>query len=168
MTRTIAASLALSALLLTSGCSILGGTHRSDKDLIRNFELHREELEELVRMTIQDSKLRRVDDDWTDPENPADVGVGPARVAQYRAMMENAGITRGFAAYGEPGYVQFLASANGIVPSGSSKGYLHTTRTPEPLVENLDAYAGHDTRSSNSGAVYRRIEGDWYLFYEAN
>jgi hypothetical protein len=157
----------LLAATALSGCDVVGQRHRSDADLIRTFTEHRTQFEEIVAMTSQDDKLRRVDDTWTDPADPAEAGVSAERIAQYREKMSAIGVARGFATYGGPGYVELYASAQGLVTGGSSKGYLHTTRPPAPLVEDLDA-AAKAAGPSILPPVYRRIDQDWYLFYEQN
>lgn len=129
--------------------------HRSDKDLIDNFRVHRSEFDQLLRMIMEDKSLYRVDYDWTEPEHPESVGITPARIDEYRGLMKKLGILRGFSAYRERKYVEFFSSFQ-----GSAKGYLYTKQPPPDLDASLD-----DVIQKGLSYGYRRIEGNWYLFY---
>ena len=48
-----------------------------------------------------------------------------------------------------------------IVPSGSAKGYVHSTGPLSPTVNDLDEHGSGD------GYTYRHVSGPWYLFSES-
>src|SRR6266567_6667782 len=75
------------------------GPRPSDAALIENFHVRRAVLERLVAMIREDRGLKRVDDTWTDPADPATIGVSPERIALYRKLFREAGVPRGFYAF---------------------------------------------------------------------
>jgi hypothetical protein len=160
--------------------------HPSDDELMGGFVEHRDELETLRKMMQKDKDLKRVDFDWTQPDDPASVGVSPERIEVYRELCRRIGLERGVEAFGDSAKrVTFLASTRGLSISGSSKGYVWLSSPPQtdlahPLVVSLDRYL-NDKRNERaeyfakhkramSGTLYalRHIEGNWYLEYEEN
>jgi hypothetical protein len=136
----------------------------SDAAMIRNLERHRAVFEHLIAMIREDKGLERVDDDWTRPDDPATIGVSAARIAEYRRLFAEAGISRGFYSFNDATTITFMAYASGLSISGCSKSYIFTGKPPEELVdEPLDAF-----HAASKILVRRRIEGDWYLEYEAS
>lgn len=137
--------------------------HPSDQSLIANFEKNQATFNELIAMIREDKGLERVDDNWTNPNDPAAVGVTNERIAKYRKMFKDLNIPRGFSSSTEPVRIELLASTSGLSISGSSKGYAFLKNKPKPIVDNLDDYISSDSQSS---IAYRPISGNWYLFYE--
>src|SRR5262245_33784112 len=86
----------------------------SDAVMIANLARNRTAFEHLVAMIREDRGLERVDVDWTRPDDPASVGVGPQRIAAYRAMMREIGIARGFYAFEPRDQISFMAFASGL------------------------------------------------------
>ena len=62
--------------------------------------------------------------------------------------------------YPVPGGVEFVVSTEGAMMVGSRKGYLYSPEAPENLPNAWEAPDGH------LGGTYRKIEDDWYIFYE--
>jgi len=164
----IAAILGGYVLLLSSVFTSGDIPHRSDEDLIANFQSHRAEFNRMLQMINEDNGLDRVDYYWTHPENPQTVGISAGRIDEYRRLFRSAGVPRGFSAFQTKDYVEFIASTQGLSVGGSSKGYLFAKQPPPRVVGNLDTYRTQDTRLSPAFPVYRHIEGDWYLFFEAD
>ena len=44
----------------------------------------------------------------------------------------------------------------------SSKGYAYSTRELHPLVESLDEF-----KAGENALAYRKVKGNWYLYYRA-
>ena len=160
--------------------------HPGDDELIGGFYEHHEELETLRKMMQKDKELKRVDFDWTQPDDPGKAGVSPERIEIYRELCRRIGLERGVEAFGDSAKrVTFLASTRGLSVSGSSKNYVWLRSLPEtdlahPLVVNLDSYV-NDKRKERAeyfakhkrampGNIYalRHLEGNWYLEYEEN
>lgn len=151
----------IATVLALSGCS--NDTHPTDAVMLKNFAKHEAEFEELLAMLRADRKLERVDDNWTRPTDPSTIGVAPERIAEYRQRFAALGIPRGFDAFHDPERFTFIATAFGLSVGGSSKGYAYLDPTPDLIVEDLDHYHSDDGRSFTA---YRRIHGNWYLFFE--
>lgn len=164
--RRVSYFFALSVLVsLLVGCKdpFEGQPHLPDDQLIANFQAHKPEFERLRLMILEDKGLTRVDVDWTQPNDPTTIGVTPERIAEYRRLFTQLGLARGFSAYRHD--IEFLASCQGWVASGSSKGYLYKAKPPLTLEDNLDQYSSQERAV---GYGYRKIEGSWYLYFEAD
>jgi len=142
--------------------------HKSDEELIANFRSHRGEFTRLLQMINEDRDLKRVDYYWTSPENPRSIGITQNRIDEYRTLFRQACVPRGFSAFQSKDYIEFIASSLGLAVSGSSKGYLYAKEPPARLIDNLDNYRGQSSKMSPAFPVYRHIEGNWYLFFEAD
>ncbi|HYX72053.1 MAG TPA: hypothetical protein VE732_04725 [Nitrososphaera sp.] len=164
----LVAALFASYILLLSWTWTSGDIpHKSDEELIANFQAHRSEFNQLLEMISQDKGLQRVDDNWTRPENPQTIGISQERIDAYRKLFGSAGVPRGFYAFHDEGVFEFIASAQGLAVSGSSKGYIYSTNPLTRVVANLDNY--HLLENKPYGyPIYRHIEGNWYLFFDAD
>lgn len=158
--------LAISLLALNcSGC----GSPPGDTELIVRFRSHRAQIESLVDMIRHDEVLIRVDDDWTEPHDPAAVGISPQRITEYRQIFSGIGCPRGFIYNPQTGTITLLAWTAGLAVSGSSKSFVFNPPDPTPLVAELDAYLRSGAHQSQGYPLgYRHLEGLWYLKYEAN
>jgi hypothetical protein len=130
--------------------------------LIAKFHEHKVEFERLRVLVIEDRGLTRVDEDWTDPADPTTIGVSVERIAEYRSTFRKLALARGVSAGIDRREIELLASAQGWVAHGSRKSYVYTTSVPESLNDALDQYSSQE-RPVGSG--YRRIEGNWYLYF---
>ncbi len=158
------AALVISWVLV--GCDN-AGDHPPSARLLQQWHDHHTELEQLVKMFQADKGLNRVAPDFTRPDDPATVGVAPTRIAEYRQLLQKAGVHSGVEGYGDKDSVTFIVSALGLSVSGSGKGFAYLEGTPEGLVSDLDAHIAHaiSTRA-RSFTAYQHIEGDWYLYYD--
>jgi hypothetical protein len=142
--------------------------HKSDEELIANFQSHKAEFNRMLQMINEDKDLARVDYDWTSPENPRTVGISQERIDEYRSLFRRAGVPRGFSAFQSKDSIEFIASSQGLAVSGSSKGYLYAKEPPSRVIDNLDNYRAQKSTLSPAFPVFRHIEGNWYLFFEAD
>lgn len=137
----------------------------SDEDLIATFHYRRAEFDRLLQMIIADTKLYRIDCDWTDPKEPIEAGVSPERIAEYRRLLDDVGCHRGFEAFQRQG-IHFIAAARGLVTGGSSKGLYYFAGAPPLVVTNTATYSQKPQEYSYE--VFRHIEGHWYVFFESD
>ena len=115
-------------------------------------------------MVQADKGLTRVDDDWTQPDDPQRVGVGPARIAEYRRLLRRVGTPRGFQTTGATDDIDFYYWLTGsAITSDREKGYSYLATPPAHLLKSLDQCQPDDR---NPVEFYRHIQGNWYLFYE--
>jgi hypothetical protein len=135
-----------------------------DDLLIAAFRQHRSTFEELRQMILADSRLRRVDEDWTDPRDPTTIGVSPERIATYRRLFSEVGCGRGFGA--DPtGGIDFISGSSGLVVAGASKGYCYLESPPSLTVTNTATY--RPPHATEDYKVFRPIEGHWYLYFSS-
>lgn len=158
--RSLVAFIVLPAYLLISGCT---AQHPADEVLIKNFNAHKVEFNQLLQMYLSDKGLGRVAHDFTRPANPAEIGITPERIAEYRQRFHKLSLRAGIEGYDEKDTVWFYASTQGLAVSGSKKGYAYVTKKPELIVEKLDGYRSADGKSFSA---FRHIEGNWYLFLD--
>ena len=119
-----------------------------------------------MKMMEEDRVIRRVDYDWTGPSNPLSAGITADRISQYRRILFDIECPRGFYYDSNTGSVTIIAWAVGLVGSGASKSFTYKPVNPVPLVDELDSY--QVPAGQNYVLAYRRIEGDWYLEYDAD
>jgi hypothetical protein len=136
--------------------------HPPDQLLLEQFQRHKAEFQQLLHMFIADRALERVATDFTRPENPSAVGIPPERIAHYRSLFQSLQLEAGIEGYGAKDTIWFLASTRGLAVSGSAKGYVYTRVPPATLTNDLDK-----TSVKDGVPIYRHIEGNWYLYYEA-
>ena len=115
------------------------------------------------KMIVHDKGLSQVFGDRTYPEDPATVGVSPARIAEYRRLLKELGIEGGILAPTDKKSVELMSSTRGFVTHGSRKGYLYTEEKVDEVVADLDQVS-----ASGVGSGLRRIEGNWYLLFEGD
>lgn len=145
--------------------------HPSDATLEENFRKHRAGFNKLVDMSNADSKLVRIASDFTWLENNAawprpesEIGFSEQRWNEYRQLFNELGLKHGLARREDiPGVLFFDVSATGMVTGGDAKGYAYSTEELSPLVNSLDHI---DIEVKSLQPLYKRIEGDWYLYYE--
>jgi hypothetical protein len=149
--------------------------HQKDEKLIENFQSHKAEFNHLLQMFQEDKSLGRVAFDFTrtsnffekckEPNswNGKEIEVSNERLDEYRKLFNNLGLSTGIEGYCEKQIITFPASTKGLSVTGSSKGYAYLEKTPKTLIDNLDNYWSEDKKSFTA---YRRIEGNWYLYFD--
>lgn len=160
--RIVTRSLITYFSLLASGMFSIYWTLQApfDEIMLAHFAKNRASFETLQQMAIKDSKLNRVDDNWTDPENPEEIGVSVERIRTYRELCLKAGIPRGFNQYSRHPGIEFNYWLQGSIVSDShTKGFLYATKPPKPIFKTLNTLGSHQNG-------FRHIQGNWYLFYE--
>jgi hypothetical protein len=144
-------------------------------NLAEQFEVNAEALETLRKMAEADADLSRIARDFTwltDKSNwpRDDVGITPARWAEYRALFDKVHLQDGVVRTEDfPDAIFFVSKAKGLCVAGSSAGYVYSARALSPLTRSpasaLDAEA---RRRANEGFAYvfRHLKENWYAFYE--
>ena len=132
--------------------------HEPDDVMIKNFVEHRAQFEELRSMLVHDGSISRIDENWTDP---ADLQQNV--VADYRRRFKELKIPRGVSVTLGGRRIVFIASAPGWVAAGSTKAYVYMEERPDEVETDLDHYLVDRTRVVEA---FRRIDGNWYLYFE--
>ncbi len=164
----VAIAIALLGLLVwRGGCvaELLGlqdRAHESDSDLIETFQRHRAEFEHLKQMIVRDKGLFVVRSNRTLPKDPGSVGISASRIDEYRKMMKDLGIHGSIEITMDRTSIRIVSSGRGFVTHSSEKGYIYAAVPfKKGVVAELDSLS-----SRGKGAGLRRIEENWYLFFE--
>jgi hypothetical protein len=143
--------------------------HPTDAALIRSFHAQRPAFERLRTMFAEDDQLGRVAPDFTRSASffsgaslPPGPPVTEARLASYRGLFRQLRLRAGIEGYDAKQEIWFIASTRGFVMSGTAKGYVYTAKRPPTVVADLDVRPGEIVSSIR----YRRIDGNWYLYFE--
>ena len=87
--------IAVLALLVPIGGIIRLPSGHSDAAMAANFWQHREQFEQLARMSNEDTKMTRIADDFTNLESGSDLDFTESRWNQYRNIFQETGISGG-------------------------------------------------------------------------
>lgn len=166
----IALSLATAARFANLGDK--GRPHPSDETLLENFRKHEADFNRLVGMSEVDSKVIRIADDftWLDsnanwPRPDSEVGFSRERWDEYRRMFGALGLKQGLLRPLDTDAVYLIASSEGKLTGGSSKGYAYSTKPLSPLSDSLDHVA---PELRNQQTLYKKLGANWYLFHMSN
>ncbi len=164
----------LLSILLIQGCFLYDRAHPPDNEMIANFEAHEAEFDQLVNMCREDPDMSRIANDflWTNnsvrwPRPESDWGISRARWDAYKKLFAAVDLDNGLSCDG--GDIVFMFANNqGIVPSGSSKGYAYLSEPPEKAISSLDEYSHRSLKDVgiNGRIAYRPIKENWYLFID--
>ena len=135
-----------------------GGPAPTDQTLEANFREHKQALESLVEMS-------RVDRNRIVRTPEAQPAFSKEQNQQYRDLILKAGINGDIRTESRPDGTSttYLPCWNrSLMTNGSFKGYVYSETELTPLVQSLD-----DVNSwpKGSKAVFKKLEGNWYLFF---
>ena len=130
-------------------------SHPTDDELVTNFYKHRADFEQLRLMYIPDREIGQITPEFTRGS------ISQARWNEYRTFFRILHLESGISGYPQNKQIWFDASSVGIVPSGSSKGYVYSTEALPIVTGELEA-----NRSDDGEYIYKHIEEHWYLYYE--
>jgi hypothetical protein len=133
-------------------------THKTDQEMIANFQAHRAGFDELLKMFRADKGLLYFSRGHTRPENVQSIGITSERLKQYQALFAHLGLD-GMGdvsqAEGSKDEVWFFTSIDGSRQS-TFKHYAFVTQPTRGIVDDLDYGASKSNR-------YRHVEDRWYL-----
>jgi hypothetical protein len=164
-------------LALLGSCSaVFDDSHSSDAALMRNFELHEREFQDLIEMAKVDSHVVRIayDFTWVDtnyhwPRPESELGFTKQRWDEYKRMFSRLGLKEGLS-WTSDGAIVLIASTRGLSTDGSAKGYAFSQKTLSPTFDSLDNMHQEimNGRVKPGLPVYRKIKDGWYLYYEGD
>ena len=144
--------------LLTLTCSSRhASTHKTDQEMIANFQTHRADFDELLKMFRADKGLLYYSNGRTLPENVQSLGITAERLNQYQVLFARLGLDGmgDSSRVGLKDEVWFFTSIEGPRQS-TFKHYAFVTQPARGLVNDLDYGA-------SKSAPYRHIDDRWYL-----
>jgi hypothetical protein len=102
---------------------------------------------------------------WPRPES--ELGFSRQRWDEYRKLFKELKITGGLARspQQQPIDIMFIASSYGLATGGSYKGYLYSTEEQSPIVDSPEL---EQAEMKNTRSVYKKLKGNWYIFYLAD
>lgn len=163
--------LVLLLVLLSVNCNL--NPHPSDSFLLQNFQENEKDFNLLVGMAKKDSNMIRIayDFTWTEdsaayPRPKSEMGISDERWSSYKKLFAKLGLKAGILNY-QPDRVELISSTEGLLTGGSSKGYIYLEEEPEILENSLDNYDITKFKKEIN-YVYRKIKGNWYLYYEVS
>jgi hypothetical protein len=179
----VAALIVATALLIVGYGWLTGPPY--DATLERQFPGRESDLQQLVLMARQDEHLDRIAPDFTwldtDASWPrANVGLSYERWNRYRELFRHAGLPVGIenTAIDITGIesdsidvIVFPIYTSGIVPAGSSKGYVYSEKPLSPIVASLDSMP-RDLKpiypSSTFYMAFKPFRKNWYIYRDEN
>jgi hypothetical protein len=147
---------------------ICSGGPPKEAKLIQNFYAHRASFESLRDMLQADQQLHRLADWGVD----TDKGISrpPAgnfpidRYNRYLALLRETGGIGAARSEGSHADPTMLLWATGFAGGAAHVGLCWMDRGPVRQVASLDQYYRDHKSPDGSGAIYRRIDGNWYLW----
>lgn len=141
----------------------------SDATLEKVFRQHEVEFNRLISMSDDDAKVIRIAQDFTWlednskwPRPESELGFTKQRWDEYRQLFKELGLKEGLARNTDGSTVELIAFSQGLSTGGSGKGYVYSTKELFPLYNSLDELS---STASGGKYVYKRLKGNWYLFY---
>lgn len=161
-------------LYLMVGSSVLVNDNLSlpsDAELEETFRNHEDDFNQLIEMSQVDSKVIRIasnftwlDDNLSYPRPESELGFSKERWDEYHQIFVKLGIKGGLIRYPDTGVILFFVSNKGLVTGGLAKGYAYSTKDLTPIYNSLDNF--QPSASSSEKPVYKRLNKNWYLFYD--
>lgn len=118
---------------------------------------------ELVKTFSEDSHVNSIGFDYAFLEGDAKEALNEARLSEYRDMLKTLGLSR----IGRGGGgIHLSVSTKDLLVARSQKDFYYAKVEPSPLVDSIDriSRAGGDRR--DQAPVFKKIKGNWYLYYE--
>jgi hypothetical protein len=142
--------------------------------LARRFPSERRDLEEIVRMSDEDSTLSVIDPGWLQVRNGPQFltfdpksGITEARWNEYRRIFRNNDITQGIRRYQPDGDAFIIVKSVGLLDNGYSNGYLYCSNGPEhsyPPCSSKDDRGSHPQTDGGEAYSFIRLSDRWYAF----
>ncbi len=115
-------------------------------------------------MLGEDSDVVRLSNDFVFMSEGSRRSLSEERLSEYRRLFRELGIEAGMHR-DDANTMRLIASSRGLLMVGSEKSYVYSSAEPSPLVESLDAVIRKD--GGDQAPVYKRVSGNWYLYYES-
>lgn len=125
--------------------------HLEDEVLIEKFEKNRESFDKLVVMFHEDKNMSVIDDTWMRPKN----GISQKRWAEYKKLVQKLELDFGIRRCNGEDCIEFISTSQGLPSAGTAKGYVYKPQNTESI-----------DRHTANGIMYKKINKDWYIFFE--
>lgn len=151
-------------------------SHKTDKELLTDFQKNKADLNRLVQMLKEDDNLKNSKVSQRDLEENK---VGDEKVKEYELLWRKLFRYRPSVNFYSDNSVCFLASeyrqskynGDGNINYYSSKGYCWLDNRPQgQTAENLDDFDEEiykNLKTDEKTKTFRNVEGNWHLYYSA-
>lgn len=147
------------AVVLSGGCG--ASLHPTDAELEQILKSHQSDFNRLIQMLNEDADIVRLDEKFVFLTEGSTREVPQERLAVYRSVFAKLGLERGFQRDNNNA-LRFIASSGGFF-STSEKSYIYSPTQLTPLVDSLDTVIERD--HGDQKPVFKKLHGDWYLYY---
>lgn len=155
---TMAGVAAMYVMMIAAPFTQSSGPRPTDADMVAHWRAKRPLLERLVRMLNEDAGVKRIGKTWSEPPDLGKIGIGPERLALYRALFREASILS-VSHYGKQ--IEFVYFTEGIYVSGGAKSFCFGP--PPDYADRIDGDLDKARVGLRRYVLQRRIEGDWWL-----
>lgn len=152
----------IAVLMLLAGCNAT--SHPSDQVLEHRFRARESDFNKLVQMLNEDKDIVRLDGDFVFLNDSSTRNISNHRLAEYRRLFKAVGLESGIHR-DRVHAVRLIASSKGLFIPTSEKSYVYSSVEPSPVVESLDKII--ERNRGDQPPVFKRLSGDWYLYYES-
>lgn len=145
------------AWLVPIGGVIRLPSRHSDAAMEAHFWQHREQFDQLARMSNEDSLMTVITYDSTYSRTSIEPLFSEERWGQYRNLFREISLTRGLRRR-EDGAIIFTYREGYL---GLRKGYVYSEKPLQPSVDSLE-----DTKVSSESieTIYKKIDENWYMY----
>ena len=149
-------------LELVAACNL--SPHPTDHVLEEGLKSNQEGFDALIRMLAEDEDIVRIDKNFVFLSEGSDREVPKERLQVYRDLFAKLKLEGGFHR-DKDNALRFIASSRGTSIPSSEKSYVYCTNPRTQSVDSLDYVIKRDR--GDQRPIYKRIHGDWYLYYES-
>lgn len=152
------------AVLLALSVSACSGSHPSDRAMEEQLLSRERDFAELVKTFSEDSHVYSIGFDYVFMEGDAKKeALNEARLLEYRGQLKKLGLSR----IGRGGGgIHLSASTKDLLVARSHKDFYYAKFEPSPLVDSIDSISRAVRDRRDQAPVFKKIKGNWYLYYE--
>jgi hypothetical protein len=152
----------LTLCILSTGCGL--GRHPSDEVLEQQLKSREKEFTRLATMLNEDLNVVRLSDEDVFLNDNSKPAPSQERLAEYRHLFRELKLEKGIHR-DNANQVRLIASSKGLLVASSEKSFMYSSENPSPLVDSIDAIVSK--AHANQDPVYKRLGGNWYIYYES-
>ena len=141
---------------------------KTDEELITLFQKRQPIFESLIKAFSEDTRMSWVNfpstgliDDMNWPRAKNKLGITEERWAEYKKNLLELDMKAGISRRMDKEGIFLTCCGSGIAGNGAEKGYVFSETEMNPLSASLDG--GNENKKG--GFTFRKLEGNWYLYY---
>ncbi|MCP4135117.1 MAG: hypothetical protein GY754_29375 [bacterium] len=132
--------------------------HHNDNKMIEIFNQKKDLLHELFVLFENDKGIISLFKDWSNPPDLSLAGIKKDREIKYREIMEKIGL---IGLEREQNAYYFIVTTEGMLDSGSYKGFAYLPVNPANTYNSLDVRKNIDATQK---ILYKKLSGKWYIY----